>query len=1148
MGSNVRSVTVRLEAMVARYIRDMNRAGDATEKAFDRVHASTSRARESFVATERDAAHLSNRLGDLRGSTSGVQQEFVGATRAAERYATSTSKLNTTTRVVSPSQQRLATDIDRVSVAAVRGRASIDQYSGRLRVLLELLATLGPGLLPFGAGGIVGLTGLAGLFGAGAAGGLGMLVSLQGIGDALKAMEKARLEPTAANLQAADEAMQKLGPHAQDAVVKLQQFLPVLKSVRDAGAAELFPHLPGTIDSLTRMAPILRELAAAGAGASGSAIEDVAGSLNSDRWMPFWKFLVDEIPQGVENTTRLVGSLAHAGAEMWMAFDPTNDKFVDWLVDVADNLDRWAGSSKGQQQIQSFLAYAEKNGPKVADFFVAVADAITQIVQAAAPLSGPVLDALTQVAKVIAAVADSNLGTPILTGVAALTLYSRGLQAAVALQSRLTGGAASARLADQGVLGFTRSSLQQTRNGIRQLGTDLKTVGTTWATVGRGMERQNVRMNEALTRTGRTLKTVGKGGAVLGGLAIATTGVADGLGVTNTASLALMGTFAGPWGAALGAGVGAVMDLSQALDAGTSSADSFNLALASGDTQKIRDELAAVNRELNNLRDMNDLGGTGVDDFFQDLGRSTKTGLSEGLSKIGIGEGPDSGSALNERKSVLEGSLDATERAAMAEAGLSAEILRTGEAAGFTSAELLNLAVSTQQASTAAWGAFDAQTKLGAAIDGVAEAAKKGKRGLSDATEGGRENRNALSDLAASWENTKTKMEENGASAKAIQRRYGEVRGAFIAAATAMTGSRKAAVRLANQLAKPMTIVVKSEHQQAVASARAAIAQLRREIAGSPIVQQIVVNGPSGRTKATVKSDEPLGAGMIPVKKAGGGLVTGPGGPREDLIPALLSNREFVIPADAVDHYGVGLFEALRAKRLADGGRVGGGRDPRWSSAPGLRTSSSSEADGVARGLRGLRRELALAEKAVKSERKQRDAAVERRESLVSGMRSGLDRGIWRPGGSVWGENSGDPIAALRANIADVRQFSVLTGRLLKNVSGPALDAILAEGDLATVQAYAGMDPKTLKEYQRLYGVLQKELSTSTADIGDSVWGPEIRRQTRELRQANRELKGLRRDVQRSNRDNKNEQAKNRASQRKGASKANQSKSRGYVK
>ncbi|NGZ99621.1 hypothetical protein G5V59_02490 [Nocardioides sp. W3-2-3] len=54
--SQVRSVVVRLEAMVAKYIRDMNRAGDATEKAFDRVHASTSKAREEFVASDRAAA------------------------------------------------------------------------------------------------------------------------------------------------------------------------------------------------------------------------------------------------------------------------------------------------------------------------------------------------------------------------------------------------------------------------------------------------------------------------------------------------------------------------------------------------------------------------------------------------------------------------------------------------------------------------------------------------------------------------------------------------------------------------------------------------------------------------------------------------------------------------------------------------------------------------------------------------------------------------------------------------------------------------------------------------------------------------------------------------------------------------------------
>lgn len=55
---------------------------------------------------------------------------------------------------------------------------------------------------------------------------------------------------------------------------------------------------------------------------------------------------------------------------------------------------------------------------------------------------------------------------------------------------------------------------------------------------------------------------------------------------------------------------------------------------------------------------------------------------------------------------------------------------------------------------------------------------------------------------------------------------------------------------------------------------------------------------------------------------AGGGPISGPGGPKDDKVPALLSNGEFVIQASSVNKYGKGLFEALNAQRLANGGEV----------------------------------------------------------------------------------------------------------------------------------------------------------------------------------------------------------------------------------
>lgn len=59
---------------------------------------------------------------------------------------------------------------------------------------------------------------------------------------------------------------------------------------------------------------------------------------------------------------------------------------------------------------------------------------------------------------------------------------------------------------------------------------------------------------------------------------------------------------------------------------------------------------------------------------------------------------------------------------------------------------------------------------------------------------------------------------------------------------------------------------------------------------------------------------------------AAGGQIFGEGGPRDDKIHAMLSNREWVHPVDAVDYYGPGFMRAVQTKqfpRFASGGQAG---------------------------------------------------------------------------------------------------------------------------------------------------------------------------------------------------------------------------------
>lgn len=64
------------------------------------------------------------------------------------------------------------------------------------------------------------------------------------------------------------------------------------------------------------------------------------------------------------------------------------------------------------------------------------------------------------------------------------------------------------------------------------------------------------------------------------------------------------------------------------------------------------------------------------------------------------------------------------------------------------------------------------------------------------------------------------------------------------------------------------------------------------------------------------------GRGHTGHRKAGGGLLVGPGTATSDSIPVLGSNGEFMVQAAAVKHYGVQFFEAANAMRLASGGSV----------------------------------------------------------------------------------------------------------------------------------------------------------------------------------------------------------------------------------
>ncbi|MFD7609723.1 phage tail tape measure protein [Streptomyces sp. NPDC059828] len=112
----------------------------------------------------------------------------------------------------------------------------------------------------------------------------------------------------------------------------------------------------------------------------------------------------------------------------------------------------------------------------------------------------------------------------------------------------------------------------------------------------------------------------------------------------------------------------------------------------------------------------------------------------------------------------------------------------------------------------------------------------------------------------------------------------------------------------------------------------------------------------------------------------GGGPIYGPGTGTSDSIPALVSNGEYVIKADAVRKYGVAMFNRLNAMRYASGGSVGT-YDPTELAVLGGAGAGLSRYNELVGQLREAWKEYKAAVAELNKVRKGKSTAAERREA-----------------------------------------------------------------------------------------------------------------------------------------------------------------------
>jgi hypothetical protein len=206
---------------------------------------------------------------------------------------------------------------------------------------------------------------------------------------------------------------------------------------------------------------------------------------------------------------------------------------------------------------------------------------------------------------------------------------------------------------------------------------------------------------------------------------------------------------------------------------------------------------------------------------------------------------------------------------------------------------------------------FRDRTALVQALADARKEAREGARTLDINSEAGRKNRDALAALADQWNNSAN-------SVKNAKGAYSSFREQFIKIADSMGVSRAKAKSLADQLLGIPKNNAYQVHTPGMEKALADAKKLREEFAAArKAAVNIAVN------RLNLKDRDP-GSG---VRRARGGLITGPGTGTSDSILMWGSNGEFMQRKAAVDYYGVDFMRRLnnlQIPRHAQGGLIGG--------------------------------------------------------------------------------------------------------------------------------------------------------------------------------------------------------------------------------
>lgn len=223
-----------------------------------------------------------------------------------------------------------------------------------------------------------------------------------------------------------NQEMDSLAPSAQ----RFARFLFGLKDeaigLRDVASDNMLPGFQEAITELLPLLPGVSRFVGLIAGQLGDMAVQGARAFKTDTWQDFFGFVERTAIPMLQRMFDIGMNVAEGLASVLQALEPFNDDVGDGLVKMSRDFADWAAALDRSEGFQDFLDYVRENGPQVVEFLGELGELFIDLVKALMPVGDFALATLTLIADGLNSIPQPVL-TFLIAGIAAVSLGIAGL-------------------------------------------------------------------------------------------------------------------------------------------------------------------------------------------------------------------------------------------------------------------------------------------------------------------------------------------------------------------------------------------------------------------------------------------------------------------------------------------------------------------------------------------------------------------------------------------------------------------------------------------------------------------------------------------------------------------------------------------------